>query len=84
MTEFHPKKQTPEEVADGLRDAMREQQESMRKMKEKFPEFDTIESKLRYKYAESIYVKGNMKQQGTSFNTNFNSKYNKAYNSLTF
>jgi hypothetical protein len=53
-------------------------------MKEKFPEFDTIESKIRYKYAESIYVKGNMKQQSTSFNANFNSKYNKAYHSPTF
>jgi hypothetical protein len=27
MTEFHPKKQTPEEVADGLCDAMRQAKE---------------------------------------------------------
>ena len=53
-------------------------------MKEKFPEFDTEKSKKRYEYAESIYIKGNMKQQATSFNTNFSSKYNKVYNSLTF
>jgi hypothetical protein len=53
-------------------------------MKEKFPEFDTIESKLRYKYSESIYVTGNWKEQGTSFNINFNSKYNRAYNSINF
>jgi hypothetical protein len=53
-------------------------------MKEKFPEYDTPISKKRYEYAESIYVKGNMKQQSTSFNTKFNSKYNKAYHSPVF
>jgi hypothetical protein len=53
-------------------------------MKEKFPEFDTPLSKKRYEYTESIYVKGNWKEQGISFNKNFNSKYNMAMNSLTF
>jgi hypothetical protein len=53
-------------------------------MKEKFPEFDTPISKQRYEYSEAIYLKGNWKKQGISFNTNFNSKFNKIYNSLTF
>jgi hypothetical protein len=53
-------------------------------MKEKFPEFDTPISKQRYEYAESIYVKGNMKQQAKTFNTKFAQKYNSVYNSLTF
>jgi hypothetical protein len=53
-------------------------------MKEKFPEFDTPEAKQRYKYAESIYVKGNFKLQGESFISKFGQKYNKAYHSLTF
>jgi hypothetical protein len=53
-------------------------------MKEKFPEFNTPISKKRYEYAESIYVKNNMKQQAESFVNNFIPKYNKAYHSPTF
>ena len=53
-------------------------------MKEKFPEFDTPISKQRYEYAESIYVKNNMKQQAEVFTTLFAPKYNKAYHSPTF
>jgi len=53
-------------------------------MKEKFPEFDTPEANQRYKYAEAIYVKGNMKLQGESFVSKFGPKYNKVYHSPTF
>jgi hypothetical protein len=53
-------------------------------MKEKFPEFNTPIAKERYEYAESIYIKGNLKLQGESFISKFGQKYNKAYHSLTF
>ena len=53
-------------------------------MKEKFPEFDTPISKKRYEYAESIYIKGNMKKQAEAFTTLFAPKYNRAYHSPTF